>query len=127
MVGDSSDALAPFRDVRPGALALSYGLLRQLADIPIRKAWSIAGRFQMEAIRRDPAPLVDKLRGARTVLFVCHGNIIRSVLPLMERFGIATAEEIDIETLADRLRQDVVHGGGVIALLMLVGASTRKL
>lgn len=78
MVGDSSDALAPFRDVRPGALALSYGLLRQLADIPIRKAWSIAGRFQMEAIRRDPAPLVDKLRGARTVLFVCHGNIIRS-------------------------------------------------
>jgi SAM-dependent methyltransferase len=53
-------------------------------------------------------------------------GVIRSVLPLMERFGVATAEEADIDTLADRLREETVSGGGVVALQMLVGASARK-
>jgi SAM-dependent methyltransferase len=53
-------------------------------------------------------------------------GVIRSVLPLMERFGVATAAEVDIDTLADRLRQETVNTGGVVALQMLVGASARK-
>ena len=32
----------------------------------------------------------------------------RSILPLLERFEIATAEEVDLETLAQRLRTEVV-------------------
>ena len=32
----------------------------------------------------------------------------QSLLPLLERFGIATAEEIDLDTLAQRLRAEVV-------------------
>ena len=35
-------------------------------------------------------------------------NSIRSILPLMEKYGIATAEEVDVETLAERLRAEVV-------------------
>lgn len=77
MVGGQSHTLA-FRDTRPSAIALSYVLLRHLVDAPVRKAWSTMGRYQMEAVRRDPAPLLEKLRAARSVLFVCHGNIIRS-------------------------------------------------
>jgi SAM-dependent methyltransferase len=38
---------------------------------------------------------------------------IRSLLPLMERFGIATAEEVGVETLAERLREEMVASGGV--------------
>jgi SAM-dependent methyltransferase len=53
-------------------------------------------------------------------------GVIRSILPLMERFGIATAEEVDIDTLADRLRDEAVAGGGVVALQMIVGAFARK-
>jgi hypothetical protein len=33
---------------------------------------------------------------------------IRSLLPLVERFGIATAEEVDVETLAERLQDEMV-------------------
>lgn len=38
-------------------------------------------------------------------------GVFRSILPLMERFGIATAAEVDTDTLADRLREDVVSSG----------------
>ena len=35
-------------------------------------------------------------------------NSFRSILPLMEAYGIVTAEEVDIETLPERLRHEVV-------------------
>ncbi len=35
-------------------------------------------------------------------------NSFRSLLPLLEEFGIATAEEVGVETLAERVRQEVV-------------------
>ena len=34
-------------------------------------------------------------------------NSFRSLIPLMEAYGIATAEEIDIDTLADRIQAEV--------------------
>ena len=34
-------------------------------------------------------------------------NSVRSVLPLLEDYGIATAEEVDVDTLAERVRQEV--------------------
>ena len=35
-------------------------------------------------------------------------SAFRSMLPLLERFGIATAEEVDLDTLAARIRAEVV-------------------
>ncbi len=35
-------------------------------------------------------------------------NSIRSILPLMEKYGIATAEDVEVDTLAERLRAEVV-------------------
>lgn len=51
---------------------------------------------------------------------------VRSVLPMMERFGVAKAEEVQIETLAQRLRDEVASGGGVVVLPPLVGAWAHK-
>jgi ubiquinone/menaquinone biosynthesis C-methylase UbiE len=51
---------------------------------------------------------------------------VRSLLPMMERLGVATAEEVQIETFAARLRDEVVSGGGVIVFANLVGAWVQK-
>ena len=51
---------------------------------------------------------------------------LRSMLPLILKLGIATADEVDIDTMAQRLRTDVVASGGVIKTPELVGAWTRK-
>ena len=51
---------------------------------------------------------------------------VRALLPLLLKFGIATAEEVGIETLVDRLREEVGSTGSVARLPALVSAWTRK-
>jgi SAM-dependent methyltransferase len=53
-------------------------------------------------------------------------EVIRSALPLIERLGVARAEDVQIATLAERLREEVVRGGGVVVPPPAVGAWTRK-
>ncbi len=53
-------------------------------------------------------------------------GLIRSALPIMEQLGVATAEEIDIETLAERIRDEVVGLDGVIAFPNFAGAWVKK-
>jgi SAM-dependent methyltransferase len=50
---------------------------------------------------------------------------LRSMLPLACKFGIATAEEVGIDTLAARLRAETIAHGGVVKTPDLVGAWTR--
>jgi SAM-dependent methyltransferase len=51
---------------------------------------------------------------------------LRSMLPLILELGIATADEVEIDTLAQRLRAEIVGSGGVLKTPDLVGAWTRK-
>jgi SAM-dependent methyltransferase len=50
---------------------------------------------------------------------------VRTFLPLILQFGLATEEEIDIDTLADRLREETVGRGGAARLPILVSAWAR--
>jgi SAM-dependent methyltransferase len=52
-------------------------------------------------------------------------DALRSLLPLVERFGVATAEEVAIDTLAARLRAETLACGGTVKLPDLVGAWAR--
>jgi ubiquinone/menaquinone biosynthesis C-methylase UbiE len=49
-----------------------------------------------------------------------------SLSPLLERFGIATAEEVGVETLAGRLREETVASGGVVKPPEMVSAWAQK-
>ena len=51
---------------------------------------------------------------------------LRSMLPFILKLGIATPDEVDIDTLAQRLRAETVGSGGVLKTPDLVGAWTRK-
>jgi SAM-dependent methyltransferase len=52
-------------------------------------------------------------------------GVARTLLPVMERTGVATADEVGIDTLEDRLRGDVLAAGAVILPPTLVGAVGR--
>ena len=52
-------------------------------------------------------------------------GVVRDLLPLIQKFGIATTEEIRIEILAARLREEVASAGGVARLPALVSAWTH--
>jgi SAM-dependent methyltransferase len=58
--------------------------------------------------------------------FQVFAEVLRSLLPVVERFGLASASEVDIDTLAERTEAEVVAQHGVIVPPALVGAWTRK-
>ena len=50
---------------------------------------------------------------------------LRSLLPMLERFGIATAAEFEIDTLAERIRDEVVTNDAVLSFPPQAMAWTR--
>jgi ubiquinone/menaquinone biosynthesis C-methylase UbiE len=57
--------------------------------------------------------------------FAMRADDVRTFLPLIRQFGLATEEEIDIDTLAERLREETVSHQGAARLPVLVSAWTR--
>jgi SAM-dependent methyltransferase len=55
-----------------------------------------------------------------------YAEAVRSILPLMERFGVVTENEVDVETLAERLRAEAVTAEATITLPPLTAAWVRK-
>ncbi len=49
-------------------------------------------------------------------------GIVRSVLPLMEQTGVATAQEVGTETLQERLAGELAAAGAVFAHPTLLSA-----
>jgi len=52
-------------------------------------------------------------------------KVLRSLLPMIERSAIANIGEIDIDTLADRLRADAAANDRIVFMSRIVGAWTR--
>ncbi|HET7037139.1 MAG TPA: hypothetical protein VFI42_15750 [Thermomicrobiaceae bacterium] len=52
-------------------------------------------------------------------------RITRTLLPIIERAGIATAAEVGIETLAERLRAEAVALDATLVTPAFIGAWTR--
>lgn len=53
-------------------------------------------------------------------------NTVRGALPYIETFGLASAEEVGIDTLEERLHAEVVARQAVVTEVALVGAWARK-
>ncbi|MFN2502723.1 MAG: class I SAM-dependent methyltransferase [Acidimicrobiales bacterium] len=53
-------------------------------------------------------------------------HTMRSILPFIEALGVATAEMVGVDTLAERLRQQVAACNAVVGWCPVVSASARK-
>jgi SAM-dependent methyltransferase len=53
-------------------------------------------------------------------------GLVRSLLPRIEQFGIATADEVQIESLADRLDRDTCAADAQITYVPIIGAWTTN-
>ena len=63
--------------------------------------------------------------GPAAVSYDWFTEALRSMLPLTERFGVASAAEVDIDTLAERLRADTVAADAVLKAPDVVSAWAR--
>lgn len=64
--------------------------------------------------------------GPDSIVYQFAAQTLVSLLPAMESHGIATADEIGIDTLADRLRAAVTAGDHCILMPRLIGAWAAK-
>jgi 2-polyprenyl-3-methyl-5-hydroxy-6-metoxy-1,4-benzoquinol methylase len=64
--------------------------------------------------------------GSASPVYELAADTVRALLPMLVKFGIATAEDVDIETLEDRLRTEIVSHQGVARSPAIVSARVRK-
>jgi SAM-dependent methyltransferase len=137
------------RLVRPGGLVIFHemdiGTGRSLPALPLfqRVGDWITATFERAGVdtemgsrlfttyRRAGLPAPQLLSAARAVGGDCPelcawlAGTIASLLPLAEKLGVATRDEVQIETLASRLGAEIVASGGVVHAPVFVGAWAR--
>ena len=106
------------RFVRPGGI-IAFQEMDQsaIACVPKVDLHSRAGQSMIAAGRVEA--------GSQSSADDILAGVVRSSLPIILRFGIASEEEIRIETLADRLREESATTDYVVFLPRLVGAWSR--
>jgi SAM-dependent methyltransferase len=95
--------------------------IRTRVGLELHTAYVAAG-LPAPALRLEA--IIGGSEGAAAWLEVI-AETVRSILPEMERLGLTTAAEVDIETLADRLKREVAAGGGIVIGRTEIGAWSR--
>ena len=116
----------PFCEVFETALErIRQTFTRAGADI---RAGLKLGRIFQEA----GLPLPHRIQGARvesgpdSLIYTQVEQVTRTLLPLMQRTRAATADEVSIDTLAARIREEAVAKNATLVSPALIGAWTRK-
>ena len=86
-------------------------------------------RVYLEAGLPGPSMRMDALIGGGpdSRAYELVADVTSSLLPAMEKLGIATAAEVDISSLEQRLRDEVVATKGVVLSPALIGSWSRKI
>ncbi len=64
--------------------------------------------------------------GSHSLGYEALAEIICTLLPRMEALGLTNAAEMDVDTAANRLRQEAVDTRGFCAGAILIGAFARR-
>ncbi len=151
-LADAADAIASVaRHVRPGGTVGFqewHGSDPYIAEPPV-PLWTQTWECLVETFRRAgtnvhaglrlrqayesaglPSPQLRAERlsggGAGYAGYRYLADVIRSIEPMIENYGVATADELDIDTLEDRLRTAAAASGSTVAFSAIVSAWTTK-
>ncbi len=99
----------------------------QRAGAELQMGLKVYGTF-LEAGLPEPRLRYEALLagGPESPIYEFLADVVRALLPMLAQFGIASAEEVGIETLAARLRDDIVSHQGVARTPAIVSAWARK-
>jgi SAM-dependent methyltransferase len=64
--------------------------------------------------------------GPDSPLYAHVAAFVRTLLPAMERLGIVSAGEVEVDALAAQLREEMASSGGVFVWFSVIGAVARK-
>jgi ubiquinone/menaquinone biosynthesis C-methylase UbiE len=97
------------------------------AGIDLRTGLKLPSIFQEAGL---PAPQMLQLArveyGPDSQAYAWIEQLTRTLLPLMQKTGVATASEVGLDDLAARIRDEVVAKNAVLVLPPFIGAWARK-
>lgn len=112
---------------------LFEAVLGQMAETFVRAGYGERTGLRMRRVfldagLTDPRMLAESCveGGPESALYVVLEQMVRKLLPAMQRLGVTSAEQIGIDTLASRLREEAHVQDAVFMLPPLAGAWGRK-
>lgn len=102
------------------------GIIRR-AGIPAEVGFGLRRTF-LDAGLPEPELRLESVvaGGSESVGYEWMAETVRSMLPLIVNFGVATEAEVGIDTLASRLRAETTAAGGVVKAPDMVSAWTHR-
>jgi ubiquinone/menaquinone biosynthesis C-methylase UbiE len=99
----------------------------EIARVDQRSGNTLASTFRTAGLPQPDVLLTAQIEtGAPDAYVFRHtAETTRTLLPLITRAGVATAEEVDIDTLETRLRDEALLNNSTLTNAALVGAWTR--
>jgi ubiquinone/menaquinone biosynthesis C-methylase UbiE len=81
--------------------------------------------FRSSGLAAPTLRLDGAISGGPSAPYEALAEVVRSLLPAMEKFGIAKAAEVEIDSLALRIRDEVLAQDSVVVSPLLIGAWVR--
>ena len=98
------------------------------AGADVEMGWKLFAIFQRAGLPSPEMFLGSPVgAGPDSPMYKYIAETVRSLLPMMELYRVASAQEVMVDNLADRLRIEMTAAGTICATPCLIGAWTRKL
>jgi len=96
------------------------------ANIPLYSGMNLARIYRDAGLPAPKMLAMSRIEtGPDSPAYAYMAQTIRSLLPLIEKTGVATKTQVDIDTLAARLKEESVSREAVLHLAELIAAWTR--
>jgi SAM-dependent methyltransferase len=96
------------------------------AGLDIRLGLRLGAHFESAGLRDPKSILATRVeRGRDSPGYDQIAQVVETLLPVIEKTGVATAQEVDLPTFAARLREETVRLGGSIVFPGLVSTWAR--
>ncbi len=97
------------------------------AGLDGRTAYRLGQIFESAGLPAPQMLAMERVeRGPDSLIYEWIAEVTRTVLPLMERVGVADSEEVEADTLAERIRREAVEKDCTLVTPPLVGAWVLK-
>ena len=93
--------------------------------IELQMGSKLHATFEAAGLQPPHMRLDGVIGGAQSIAPMLMAGVMRSLMPQLEASGVATAQEMQIETLEERMRLDLMLSGGIMQTSLLIGAWSR--
>lgn len=95
------------------------------SGIELQMGLKLYSAFQAAGLEPPRLRLDGLIGGAESTAPTLITGVVRRLLPQIEAWNIATAEEVQIETLEERMRLELARTGGIMQTSLVIGAWSR--